>query len=210
MNTVDKMLKEIDTCLRTLLPPIHRHSTRPNPAEACESCVMSEADKRHAAGLMRVNHSGEVCAQALYQGQALTAKHTALQAQLREAANEEVEHLAWCEARLQALDASPSVLNPMWYMMSFILGAGAGFLGDAVSLGFVAEIERQVEAHLATHLALLPAQDLQSRAVVSQMKRDEAAHAQYAIEAGGMLFPQWVKRLMQCSAKAMTRMSYYL
>lgn len=206
----DQWVGELDNCLRSLFPPTSRKSQRPDPAVSVEKASLTEQERRHAAGLMRVNHSGEVCAQALYQGQALTARQSHIQTQLREAAQEEEEHLAWCEARLRALHASPSLLNPIWYIASFGLGACAGLLGDAVSLGFVAEVERQVEAHLASHLDTLPANDHRSRAVVAQMQVDERQHAQQALASGGMNFPHWIQTLMRWAAKGMTSTSYYL
>lgn len=206
----DRLIKELDICLRTLFPPDCRQSKRPNPADNEINESLGEQERCHAAGLMRVNHSGEVCAQALYQGQALTARQPHIQAQLREAALEEEEHLAWCEARLRALDSSPSLLNPVWYGASFLLGGFAGLLGDKISLGFVAEVERQVEAHLASHLASLPLKDVQSRAVVAQMQIDEQRHAHEAISAGGLIFPRFIQRLMRWIAKGMTRTSYYV
>jgi ubiquinone biosynthesis monooxygenase Coq7 len=159
---------------------------------------------------MRVNHSGEVCAQALYQGQALTAKSKQIQIHLKEAAAEEIDHLAWCEDRLRDLGGRVSLLNPLWYLTSFSLGAFAGLLGDKVSLGFVAEVERQVEAHLASHLSQLPKADVKSCAVLAQMQKEEVEHADAAEKAGGMAFPSWMKKLMSWTSKGMTMSSYFI
>lgn len=210
LSWFDRIIVEVDTALRTILPPSSRVSQRPFPGENLENGMLTRAQVRHAIGLMRVNHSGEVCAQALYQGQAFTASGSKIEAQLREAANEEVEHLAWCERRLNELGGHVSVLNLGWYMASLMLGATVGLMGDRISLGFVAEVERQVEAHLATHLNILPEEDKRSHAVLKQMKIDERRHAHAAISSGGMLFPYIIQLLMQCAAKGMTRSSYYL
>src|SRR5690606_10877271 len=167
-------------------------------------------ERRHAAGLMRVNHSGEVCAQALYQGQSLTARLPRVRREMETAAAEEVDHLAWCEQRLQALDSHTSVLNPVWYTLSFGIGATAGLISDRLSLGFVAATEELVCQHLSHHLDDLPEQDLESRAVVSQMLTDEALHARKALEAGGLPIPPPAKKLMSLVSKVMTRASYRL
>ena len=169
---------------------------------------MNEAEKRHAAGLMRVNHSGEVCAQALYQGQALTARNPEAARALIEASEEETEHLAWCEKRLTELGSHKSFLNPLWYAGSFTLGALAGALGDKWNLGFLAETERQVEGHLNEHLSDLPEQDAKSRAIVEQMKTDEMKHAETAIEHGGVPLPMPVKQAMQMTSKVLTFAAY--
>jgi ubiquinone biosynthesis monooxygenase Coq7 len=171
---------------------------------------MNEAEKRHAAGLMRVNHCGEVCAQALYAGQALTARNPEAARALVEASDEETEHLAWCEKRLEELGSRKSFLNPLWYAGSFGLGVLAGALGDKWNLGFLAETERQVEGHLDSHLTALPAQDAKSRAVVEQMKADEIKHAETAIAHGGAPLPLPVKMAMKLTSKLMTRTAYYL
>ncbi|UTA48621.1 2-polyprenyl-3-methyl-6-methoxy-1,4-benzoquinone monooxygenase [Simiduia sp. 21SJ11W-1] len=207
LSFLDQCLIEADRALRTLAPG-PTASRRPSPA-ACEpEAAMAPEQQRHAAGLMRVNHTGEVCAQALYQGQALTAKLPEVRAEMAQAADEEVDHLAWCEQRLRELDSSPSLLNPLWYGLSFTIGAGAGLISDKVSLGFVAATEDQVCKHLDSHLASLPDEDRKSRAVISQMREDEAKHAQAALAAGGLAFPAPVKQLMSLSAKLMTKTSY--
>lgn len=159
---------------------------------------------------MRVNHCGEVCAQALYEGQALTSKSHRTAAALREAAIEETDHLSWCESRLRELDSNVSVLGPFWYAASFSMGAAAGLLGDKVNLGFVAATEEQVEDHLDDHLARLPGADARSRAVLEQMKADEARHGQSALEMGGAVFPSPIKKMMRAVSGAMTRSTYWI
>ena len=166
--------------------------------------VLSDPERQLSGALMRVNHVGEVCAQALYQAQALTARSDTLRQQLQRAAREETDHLAWTEERLQQLGARPSLLNPVWYAGAFGVGLLAGRLGDAVSLGFVVETERQVEAHLASHLQQLPAADICSRTIVEAMKADESAHADAALAAGGMELPAPVRALMKAAARVMT------
>ncbi len=210
LTIIDQLLCQVDTALRTLIPPEHRASARINPGNAATSAPMSQDETRHIAGLMRVNHAGEVCAQALYQGQALTAKLTTVKAQMMEAAAEEIDHLAWCEQRLSELDSQPSKLNALWYTGSFILGALAGVAGDRWSLGFVAETERQVAAHLKQHLDKIPAHDMKTRDILTQMYADEAHHAETAQIAGAADLPGFVKRAMACVSKLMTRSSYYL
>lgn len=183
---------------------------RPSPAQAFDEAPLDDTQMRHAAGLMRVNHSGEVCAQALYQGQALSAKLPGTRKEMERAAREEVDHLAWCEQRLKELHSQPSYLNPLWYLMSFGLGAGAGLLSDRLSLGFVAATEQQVCQHLENHLEELPERDQKSRAVVEEMLVDEAKHATGALQAGGWPFPTPVKKAMSLMARMMTRSSYKL
>jgi 3-demethoxyubiquinol 3-hydroxylase len=178
-------------------------------AESPESHAdLSEADQRLSAALMRVNHVGEVCAQALYQAQALTARSPELRQQMLAAAREETDHLAWTQERLRQLNDRPSLLNPLWYAGAFTIGLVAGRLGDAASLGFVVETERQVEAHLARHLDRLPAADTASRAIVEQMKADEARHAEDALAAGAAPMPEPVKWLMKASARVMTTLAH--
>ncbi len=207
LSTIDRLLIQADRALRTLTRDTQSPG-RPSPAAEVPEGDLDSGQRRHAAGLMRVNHSGEVCAQALYQGQALTAKLPQVRGEMEAAAAEEIDHLAWCEQRLRQLDSSPSVLNPLWYGMSFALGAGAGLVGDRVSLGFVAATEDQVCQHLRGHLQTLPAADNKSRAVVEQMLVDEAKHGQTALEAGGLRFPAPVRGLMRLVSKAMTKTSY--
>lgn len=202
----DQLIIQFDKALRTVFA--QAHSRRPYPDAGLPEAELSEAEKRHAAGLMRVNHSGEVCAQALYQGQALTARDPEVQRALQAASDEETEHLAWCERRLEALGSHKSLLNPLWYAGSFTLGAIAGALGDKWNLGFLAETERQVEGHLNGHLDTLPAQDAKSRAVVEQMKADEVKHAETAVAHGGVPLPLPVKLAMQTTSKILTHTAY--
>ena len=209
LSGLDHLLLQADRALRTLSPGSPCHE-RPSPAKPVDEAEMSDAERRHAAGLMRVNHSGEVCAQALYQGQALTAKLPEVRAEMEHAADEEIDHLAWCEQRLRELDSRPSLLNPLWYGLSFGIGAATGKVSDKVSLGFVAATEEQVCKHLESHLQKLPPQDEKSRAVVEQMLVDEAKHQHAALDAGGARFPGPVKGLMTLVSKAMTSVSYRL
>jgi ubiquinone biosynthesis monooxygenase Coq7 len=204
----DNVIINIDKALRTVFAAAA--TRRPYPDAGIAEAEMSEADKRHAAGLMRVNHCGEVCAQALYQGQALTARNPEAAKALVEASDEETEHLAWCEKRLSELGSRKSYLNPLWYAGSFGLGVLAGALGDKWNLGFLAETERQVEGHLDSHLASLPEQDARSRAIVEQMKADEIKHAETAIEHGGAPLPMPVKIAMKLTSKIMTATAYRL
>lgn len=209
-NFLDALISEIDNALRSVLPPTTRKSNRHSPAEQVPDVLFSLQEKKHIAGLMRVNHSGEVCAQALYQGQALTAQLTHIKKQMSDAAAEETDHLAWCEQRLAELGSQPSVLNFIWYAGSIALGALAGLAGDKISLGFVAETERQVSAHLNQHLKKLPEKDKKSESILVQMKMDEEHHATMAIEAGAVELPYAVKQLMQVVSKLMTKSSYYI
>lgn len=210
LSIVDKLLCEIDTAVRTLIVPEHRKSVRQNPGQHIEENPLSAAEKRHIAGLMRVNHAGEVSAQALYQGQALTAQLATVKAQMTEAAEEEVDHLAWCEERLRELGSQPSVLNPFWYGGSLMLGALAGLIGDRWSLGFVAETERQVTKHLQQHLQNLPPSDVKTKAILARMHDDEAHHADMANAAGAAELPFFIKQLMQGVSKLLTKSSYYI
>lgn len=205
---LDRFIIEFDKGLRTLFAPAA--SVRPLPGKQLEEASLSAAEKKLAAALMRVNHSGEVCAQALYQGQALTARNPVAKAALEQAALEETEHLNWCETRIHELGSHTSYLNPLWYTGSLAIGALAGTLGDKWNLGFLAETERQVERHLASHLARLPAADTKSRAIVEQMKTDEAQHASTAMEQGGVALPMPVKQGMQLTSKLMTQAAYWV
>lgn len=208
MVSIDRLIVVFDNSLRTVFAT--PQASRPNPAKQAEEATLSEFETREVVGLMRVNHVGEVCAQALYQGQALTAGNPAVQVELEQAAREENDHLAWCEARIDELGGRKSLLNPFWYVASFALGAVAGSLGDRWNLGFLAETERQVEAHLDEHLAELPAQDHKSRAIVEQMKVDESRHAQTAIEHGGAPLPLPVRVAMKLASRVMKKTAYYL
>jgi len=207
LTTIDRLIGQLDAALRTSLssaPVPHRNS----PSAELEETELTEEQRQHAIGLMRVNHAGEVCAQALYQGQALTAKLPEVGEKMREAADEEIDHLAWCEQRIEQLGGKTSALNPLWYGMSFAMGAGAGLISDKLSLGFVAATEDQVCQHLEKHLDELPVEDKKSRLVVEQMLEDEARHAESALEAGGHHFPKPVLKLMTLVSSAMTKSSY--
>ncbi len=205
--SLNALILAADSALRTLWA--EPRASRPTPQAATAELVMSDAERREAGALMRVNHVGEVCAQALYTGQALACNSASLRAQLAEASREETDHLAWTAQRLQELNDRPSLLNPLWYAGAFVIGYAAGKLGgDRVSLGFVVETERQVEAHLQSHMDKLPAADSASRAIVAQMKADEIAHAQMAQRAGAVELPGPVKALMQTAAKVMTTVAH--
>ncbi len=208
LTHADTLIHQFDTILRTLVPHAAR-SSRPSPVTAdIDDDPMTLDERRHAAGLMRVNHTGEVCAQALYQGQGCTAKLPKVREQMEHSAQEEIDHLAWCDERLQELGGRTSLLNPLFYAASFGLGAVAGAVGDRVSLGFVAATEEQVGKHLNEHLETLPPGDHRSRAVLRQMAIDEAHHAQLALEAGGARFPAPVKFGMSLMSKVMTKSVY--
>lgn len=199
----DRLLISLDNALRTLSGAVH--ASRPCPrAAAAPPAPLTDAERRLSGALMRVNHVGEVCAQALYQAQALTARDPALRERMADAAREEVDHLAWTQQRLEALGDRPSWLNPLWYAGAFGIGMLAGRVGDAVSLGFVVETERQVEQHLAGHLDRLPAADVDSRAVVDAMKDDERRHGEMARDAGGVELPAPVRWAMRAAARVMT------
>lgn len=208
MLNLDGLIVEFDKGLRTLFAKAP--TARPYPDAQLEEAPMDEAEKKHAAALMRINHTGEICAQALYQGQALTARDPAVQEKLKQAAWEETEHLAWTSKRVDELGSHLSVLNPLWYSGSLALGAVAGLLGDKWNLGFLAETERQVGAHLQSHLDSLPAQDAKSRAVVQQMYVDEVSHADMAIELGGEELPLPVKLAMRGMSVVMTKTVYWV
>lgn len=208
MLRIDDLIIGFDRGLRTLFAPAR--SVRPVPGETLQDAEMSSAQRTLAAALMRVNHTGEVCAQALYQGQAMTARDSNARAALEEAALEETEHLAWTEQRIAELGGRKSLLNPLFYAGSFAIGAAAGALGDRWNLGFLAETERQVVKHLEGHLARLPAEDHKSRAIVEQMRDDEARHATTALRHGGAELPAPVKAAMQASSKVMTGGAFLL
>ena len=205
---MDRFLGAADSALRTLFSS--PRAARPCPVVAADETRLTPVERRHAAALMRINHVGEVCAQALYTAQAATTRNPALRVQLEHAAREEADHLAWTQTRLDELDDRPSLLNPLWYAGAFAMGLLAGKLGDQVSLGFVVETERQVEAHLQSHLERLPAADHASRAIVAQMKDDEAAHAAQALASGAAELPAGARSLMRVAAKVMTTTAYYI
>lgn len=202
----DLIVRQIDQALRTVSGVHQRH--RPSPAEGIAEQPLDERAGRHAAGLMRVNHTGEICAQALYQGQALAARDPQVREALLQAAAEEADHLAWCEERLGELGSRPSVLNPAFYALSYAMGAVTGFLGDRVSLGFVEATEDQVCRHLERHLGSLPEQDARSREIVRRMQEDEKRHGVQALEQGGVEFPLPVKQAMTLLSKVMTETTY--
>lgn len=206
-SLTDRVLIEVERAIGTAFGAAPSPS-RPSPAANLAEADLNEDERRHAAGLMRVNHTGEVCAQALYSGQAAVARRGDTRAQLLQAAAEETDHLAWCAERLDALHSRPSLLNPLWYAGSFALGAVAALISDKVSLGFVVETERQVEAHLGEHLEKLPAGDAASRAVVAQMKDDEARHGRHAREAGGIDLPPPIPTLMRHTSNVMKAVAY--
>lgn len=206
-NLFDRLLMQGEQAMRTLVPGAAQ-AARPSPAQHLRSDAVTEDQRRHVAGLMRINHTGEVCAQALYQGQALTAKLPDIRAQMEQAAADEIDHLAWCEQRLRELDSRTSLLNPVFYGLSFGIGAIAGKISDRISLGFVAATEQLVERHLDDHLAQLPEDDLRSRAILEQMREDEIEHGSQALQAGGVVFPRPVKGAMKLMSRAMTSVTY--
>ena len=205
---IDKLISSFDQALRSLVPGV-TSAQRPNPSNDVET-QLAVSEARHVAGLMRVNHSGEVCAQALYHGQALTAKLPNVRREMEFAAIEEQDHLAWCEDRLKELDSHTSLFNPVWYGLSFGMGALAGLAGDQYSLGFVAETERQVSLHLQQHIRQLPPQDDRSRKILVQMNQDELQHRDTALNAGGVDLPIPVKITMTAISKLMTKTSYFI
>ena len=205
----DHLISQADQAIRTLAAH-STHSQRPSPADDFADIEMDDSTRRHTAGLMRINHTGEVCAQALYQGQALTAQLADVREKMESAAAEEEDHLAWCQQRLNDLNSHPSLLNLGFYLASFSIGALAGAIGDRWSLGFVAETERQVCRHLESHLEKLAAKDKRSRAVLEQMRLDEAEHATHAIAAGGAELPSAIKKAMTLMSKVMTKTTYHI
>ena len=209
LSGLDRALIEVERAIGTAFGTVVE-STRPSPAAGVAEGELSEGQRKHAAGLMRVNHAGEVCAQALYSGQAAVARDASVRTRLLEAAAEETDHLAWCGERLDALQSRPSLLNPLWYAGSFAIGAAAALASDAVSLGFVVETERQVEAHLGEHLQKLPEGDARSRAVVAQMQADEARHGTLARQAGGIDLPAPAPALMRVASAVMKAVAYRL
>ncbi len=206
LTRFDRLLDSAQNALSTVAG--QPRAGRPSPGLGVPEVVLEEPERRHAAGLMRVNHVGEVCAQALYVGQAAVARDPVTRAQLLAAAQEETDHLAWCAERLRELDSRPSLLNPVWYAGSYAIGALAGLRGDGWNLGFVAETERQVEAHLAEHLDTLPGADDRSRAILRTMKDDEARHAEHAEAAGARALPQPIPSLMTAASRLMKSVAY--
>ncbi|QDC44869.1 2-polyprenyl-3-methyl-6-methoxy-1,4-benzoquinone monooxygenase [Methylophilus medardicus] len=207
--SLDKAIAVLDMGLRTVFSSAV--ASRPYPvSEMTSDSTLTDRERKHAAALMRVNHVGEVCAQALYSGQALVSRDPANVEALKQASHDEVDHLAWCEQRINELGGRKSLLNPLWFGASFGLGVAAGLLGDKWNLGFLAETEHQVSAHLQSHLQALPAQDHMSRTIVSQMKIDEQQHAKTAEQLGGAVLPAPVKRVMKLASTVMTRTAYHL
>ena len=209
---MDHLIIETDRVLRTLSGTSTQRRPTPKSTISAQSAeiVLSQAEKKYAAGLMRVNHVGEICAQALYQAQRLTSRSQVIKEQLTQAAIEEEDHLAWCASRLKELNSRPSFLNPIWYGGSFMLGVIAGLSGDRWSLGFVAETEKQVTKHLDGHLQSLPDGDLASRAIVEQMRIEESLHQEMAIEAGAETLPKVAQQGMQIASRLMTKTAYYV
>ncbi|MGA9341897.1 MAG: 2-polyprenyl-3-methyl-6-methoxy-1,4-benzoquinone monooxygenase [Rhodanobacteraceae bacterium] len=207
LSRTDRLIVEVQRALGTVFDPAPA-ATRPSPAAVLADGELDTNERRHAAGLMRVNHVGEVCAQALYFGHAATARDASVRGQMLAAADEETDHLAWCGERLRELASRPSLLNPLWYAGAYAIGVGAGLVGDRTSLGFVVETERQVEAHLDTHLEKLPANDRRSRAIVEAMKSDEANHADRALAAGAQSLPWPIPRLMRFASDVMKAIAY--
>ncbi len=208
LNLSDRIIGDIDRAINVLCSPAR--SARPSPVPPGADPALDEAERRESGRLMRVNHAGEVAAQALYRGQALTARDPTVSSAMRRAAAEEIDHLAWCEQRLQELNGRTSVLNPLWYLGSFAIGALAGIRGDRASLGFIAETERQVESHLRDHMERLPAADQRSRTILQQMTHDEVEHGATAAALGGKELPFPVRAAMHLASRVMTRGSYWL
>lgn len=206
-SLADKLVLQLDRALKTLSPGAAQ-AQRPSPSNAQPEAEFTPEERKHAVGLMRINHTGEVCAQALYSGQAATAKLDQIRQEMDHAADEEIDHLAWCEQRLKELGSRPSYLNPLFYGASFVIGAGAGAISDRLSLGFVAATEDQVCLHLDKHMASLPEQDVKSQAILRQMHIDEAKHKQMALDSGGYLFPKPIMNTMTLVSKIMTQSTY--
>ncbi len=209
LSALDALITGFDTTLRQLTG-IEAKASRPTPGNSDEDQTLTREQSVLAGRLMRVNHSGEVAAQALYRGQAMAATNETVKKAMKEAAEEETDHLVWCQERLDELDAKPSVLNPLWFAGSFALGYVAGKAGDDWSLGFVGETERQVEQHLDHHLDRLPENDARSRQIIQVMKEDEARHGQTAMDAGGRELPAWAQGMMRLTSKIMTKSAYWL
>ena len=207
MSLIDRFISEFDTALRSVVGGAHAHRSMPG-LDRQSTALLDAKQREHAAGLMRVNHVGEVCAQALYQSQKLVARNSEIRQMLDHSGQEEMDHLAWCETRLQELGSHTSYLNPIWYAGSFAIGLAAGLAGDKWSLGFVAETEKQVEHHLESHLQKLPVEDERSRAIIEQMRIDEIEHGQAAIFAGGAALPESIQKVMQAMSKVMTATAY--
>jgi ubiquinone biosynthesis monooxygenase Coq7 len=209
LTPLDRLLASANNALRTIAAPAGQPA-RANPAENILEADLDDRQKRHAAGLMRINHAGEIAAQALYQGHATVARDSNIEGQMQQAADEEFDHLAWCAQRINELGEDVSKLSPLWYAGAYAIGAASGIIGDKWSLGFIAETEKQVCAHLDSHLDSLPPEDARSRAIVEQMRDEEEEHGANALEAGAAELPAPVKRLMQMTAKVMTKTAYWV
>ena len=213
LSGLDHLLSRVDQQMRRFAGErggSPQNPVRPSPAQGHDEPTLSGREREHAAGLMRVNHTGEVCAQALYQGQAMMARSGDTREKLLNAAQEEADHLAWCETRLQELDAEPSKLNPLFYAASFALGAATAMVGDKVSLGFVHATEERVAKHLRDHLKALPGEDRKSQLILQQMLTDEERHGEEALEHGGEEFPRPIKDVMSLASQVMTRTTYWI
>ena len=210
LTPIDRFLSEFEHALRTSLASSAHSAQRPNPAAGTQESGLTEAERIEAGRLMRVNHAGEIAAQALYQGQAFMARSPGVREAMGQSAAEEIDHLAWCEQRLKELDTPVSKLDPLWYLGSFAIGALAGLIGDKESLGFVGETEKQVVEHLSGHLTRLPEKDQKSRAILEQMREDEAQHGAKAERAGGMALPAPVRLFMRLTSKVMTETAYWI
>ena len=209
LSPLDKLLAGANNALRTVAAPAGRPA-RETPSSGIEDSELNAQQKRHAAGLMRVNHAGEVAAQALYQGHASVARDKNIEDQMKRAADEEFDHLAWCEQRIHELGYEPSRLSPLWYAGAYAIGAASGVMGDKWSLGFIAETEKQVCSHLDSHLDHLPDEDRKSRAIVAQMRDEEEEHGENAVDAGAAELPRPIVRLMRATAKVMTKTAYWV
>ncbi len=209
LTPLDRLISGINDALRTAAAPAGK-TARENPAEGIADTDLSDSEKTHAAGLMRVNHAGEVAAQGLYQGHAAVARDEAITRQMQQAAEEEFDHLTWCEQRLTELDAGTSRLGALWYAGSFAIGAASGLFGDKWGLGFIAETERQVCAHLTSHLHRLPEDDARSRAIVEKMRDEEQQHSDNAVDAGAADLPEPARLLMRWASKTMTKIAYWI
>lgn len=208
LTWTDSCIENFDQALRTLMNVAT--AARPNPGENIKASELSQTEKKHVAGLMRIDHAGEVCAQALYLGHSLTARNHVVKEQMLESAKEEIDHLAWCQKRIEELNSHTSYLNPFWYVGSLAIGMLSGVLGDAYSLGFVAETEKQVEKHLEKHLSQLPSEDKKSFAILKQMQQDEMHHAKVATENGARELSDPIKGAMKLMSKIMTTIAYYV
>jgi ubiquinone biosynthesis monooxygenase Coq7 len=209
-SPLDQLCISLDTALRTVSGGAVATSGRAYPAAHTAETDLTPAERKHSAGLMRVNHAGEVSAQALYQGQALVSRNAHIREHLQQAAVEEGDHLRWCQLRLAELESSASLLNPLWYLGAFVIGLSAGAISDECSLGFVAETELQVGKHLEKHLAALPAQDKKSMQILQQMQQDEAQHQTQALASGAINLPDWVKQMMALTSKIMVKTAYWV